>query len=132
MFPLIGVGEVVMAVADAGVLALILLRWKFNALFTFLAWLGITVAVMIVYVPMMRMAFSRGASRSAAPIVGVTLLVVFLGARLVALRLMSKAHTFRDASQPPLGWGWIIALPLCSLFLGLVIGGFAQNMAGGI
>src|SRR4029079_17599804 len=102
MFALIGASEVALILADAAVLALLLTRWKFNGLRTFLGWLGINIGVVAVYVLVMRLAFASHAGLNPIAAAGIGWLVAFLVTRFVGLRLMSKTSVFREANQPPL------------------------------
>ena len=132
MFPLIGIAEIVTVAADAALLAAVLVRWKFIGPRTFLAWLGITVMVLILYVPSMQMAFLPGTGPNVAAYVGIAILVLFVVARLVALRQMSKSSAFRLEPERPLAWGWVVVIPMCTLMAALVIGGVAQWLVGGL
>jgi hypothetical protein len=71
MFPLIGVGEVVMTLADAALLAAVMFRWRFIGPRTFLTWLAITTLTITLYVPLMRIAILPGASPTVAASIAI-------------------------------------------------------------
>lgn len=130
MFPLIGLGEVATVVVDAAVVAFVLTRWSFAGLRAFGVWLAVSaVTVALLAAVLTAVAQASGWGSRPTMVVAIACLPIWLVARALTLRRMSRSHALRRDPTRPFGWGWAIAVPLSSLVVAMMVGGLVEMIS---